>query len=263
MDWENASRKTGLPVSLLVKETKLMEFLGRFDAACRQQRQEWALFGGTAINKFYLKDSARFSEDADFHLFNSSPAKALALLRQAGANSVEGPARIFGEFYRFKLHYSSDEAGRPDSVSFDANLRLKKPLSKIVFSLPSTFLAAFGYPNTYSSLPTYPVETLAAMKLLAIAGRTEGRDFYDFHQLLMHHSPTRAAVLGEAFKYRHDLFDFQPFRGDLIEAAAERVSTVDEKKLAQIDPFLLSGQKPDWRILKKDLKRLLLTKLGK
>lgn len=262
---DDAVRRIGMPLKLLVKELKLNEFISAFDSACRRANLQWALFGGTAINKVYLKKTARFSEDADFSVFGGiAPHQVLQLLKTCGAQSVSGPHRISGDFWRFELHYSDAQSGiANDLINFDANLHLRKPKSEIALLNPHSFLSLYGYGIFLPAIPTYTPRTLVAMKLLAIGGRAEGRDFYDLYHLLKDFPVTRTQVMTEAHQYRDGLFNSQRFDDGFIERAAQSISSVPEAKLAQVEPFLLPPNKPDWRILKGELKRLIALRLGK
>ncbi len=259
---DEAVAQTGLLRRLLAKELALTKFLAQFASVCQQNKQEWALFGGTAINKLYLGGFGRFSEDADFHLFAATPAKAFAVCKKISGCEAKGIKRIFRDFYRIPLVYADAENGvESDIINFDANLSLKKPRSEIVYKKMTSLLDTYGVVVPALELPTYPPQTLVAMKLLAISGRAAGKDLYDLYHLLRRFEASRSQVMGEAYAYKNNLFDFQRFGDDFIERARDSINSVDGKRLTQYDEFILKGNAVDWRVVKRELKRLMTLKL--
>lgn len=254
--------ESGFSSTTILKEVKVCEFLSNLDRACAHVQQKYALFGGTATNKIYLQKEQRFSEDLDVHLFGCDTKKALRLAKVLGAEKVEGPMRIFQEFYRFKLYYSDEDLGiKEDFVSLDVGLKFKYPLTSLVQAKTRSFLQKYGFYVPLPVISTYPVETLIANKLLALKSRFEGKDYYDLYYLLKDTSFSRGKVLGELHKYKNSFFDFQQVGPVFLKELLLQVKNSSEKKLAEIDPFILAGNRPNWGLLKKDLVRLIKTKI--
>jgi predicted nucleotidyltransferase component of viral defense system len=254
---------TGLSKEVVLKEIKLSELLSDANAAFSEAGKKYAVFGGTAINKVYL-ENPRFSEDVDVHLFDASLREARGCLEKMSGVRVEKPRRLFKEFYRFPLHYSFEEEGVGDDfINFDVALGLKKPKSAIVWGKTKSFLAKRGFPIPSASIPTYEVETFIAMKLLAIASRTEGKDLYDLNSLLAQKTFEASKVFTELYRYHDSLFDFQRVDKFFFEKILRDVKNADEKKLKRCDAFIPAENRVDWSVLKAQLAFLVKTKLAK
>jgi len=111
-------------------------------------------------------------------------------------------------------------------------------------------------------LDVLPAVSLAAMKLLAVQNRDEGKDHYDLYRLLSLQRFSKTADLAQARIYSHSLFDFTRFDERFLEKAAESVKRADVRVLASTDAYILKGSRPDWAALKKDLVRLIQTNLA-
>ncbi|OIO26593.1 hypothetical protein COX85_00685 [Candidatus Micrarchaeota archaeon CG_4_10_14_0_2_um_filter_55_9] len=252
---------TGLTRDFACKELKLNEVLGEWNHVCLTNGANYALFGGTAINKVYLGNS-RFSEDLDLHLFNASLKQATGLVKQLSGVKPGKSRRLFKAFHRFPLHYSVEEEGVEDDViNLDLSLSLKEPGSKIVLCKTRSFLNSYGLPVASLSIPTYELETLVAMKLLALTSRSEGKDFYDLTGLLqLDFKPTK--VFEELRVYNNSLFNFTRLDEHFFDRVLHHVDNASANELKRFDAFILSPHKPDWRVLKARLTHLIKTKLA-
>jgi len=252
--------ETGLTRGVLSRELRLNELLNDFSNACLDEGVNCALFGGTAINKIYLKGAARFSEDLDMHAFSCSKKKVSSLLEDLSFD-VKGPARIFKEFYRWVLGFEED--GVPLAINLDCGLAYKAPLSKVVFGRTQSFLNSYGFRLPALRIPSYGPETLAAMKCLALMSRAEGKDYYDLHGLLKTQDLDVPKALGEAYKYKGALFDFVTVNDSFFEDVGRRIEETDAKDLRQCDVFIPIARRPDWESLKNELAFLVKKKLCK
>ncbi len=251
---------TGLSREFIYKEQKLNRILADLNSVCLERGARYALFGGTAVNKIYL-DCPRFSEDLDFHLFNTSPSKTQELLESISGVFVGKPERIFRGFYRFPLQYSDASQGiRSDVINADINLSLKKPVSKVVFARTKSFIEK--YDVEYASgvrIPTYKIETLIAMKLLALSSRCEGKDLFDVWGLFSLEFDV-AVVMDELFKYQSSFFDFFRITPGFFSDLIELLKTSSESKLSKYDSFILMSNRPDWSSVKTDVIQLISTR---
>ncbi len=259
---ETALVQWGISRDFALKEVKMNELLSQWPLLCSEARVPYALFGGTALNKAYL-DQPRFSEDADFFVYGRTLKDVDRLARNLSGFQVKGPKRIFRDLYRWTLAYDApDSGGLRGEIQLDVNLHFKKPAS-VAIRLPlKSFLSDLGVLLIPPRLDVLPKVTLLGMKLLALQNREEGKDFYDVFRLLSADSFSRTAVLGEARKYSDSLFDFYRSDPQIIEHATDSVKDADVARLAQTDAYILKAQRPDWGALKKDVVRLLKTKIS-
>lgn len=255
--------ETGLSKSFLLKEIKLNEALNDWVSLSATHGIDYSLFGGTAANKIYL-DNQRFSEDIDLFVYGSTPKKIFSLLgkEMKGFKRVKPPSRIFRQCFRCALHYSIPEEGiEDDEINFDVNFNLKHAKSERVLAEPKSFLNAAGFIVRNAPVSTFKEATLAAMKLLCVNGREEGKDYYDLFRLLQKNFFKKSEVMSEAYKYHDSFFDFAWFNESFLSDAVNAVERADAKKLALCDQFILVEYRPEWSALKRDLVRLIRTRV--
>ncbi len=255
---ENALLEWGISLDFAVKEAKMNEFLLQWPLLCSEARVSYALFGGTALNKAFL-DQPRFSEDADLFVYGTTLPVVDRLVRQLSGFQVQRPRQMFRDLHRWTLNYEDPDSGVRGEIQLDVNLHFKKPVTDSVRMPLQSFLSGLGAFFVPPRVDVLPRETLLAMKLLALEGLEEGKDFYDLYRLLSMDSFSRTGVLAEAKKYSDSLFDFQRFNPDLVERAVASAKKADARKLAQTDAYIFKSQRPDWEALKKDVVRLLKT----
>ncbi|MBI5035768.1 nucleotidyl transferase AbiEii/AbiGii toxin family protein [Candidatus Micrarchaeota archaeon] len=255
---ESVLVESGLSKEFVRKEIKMNDLLAQWPALCARNKTDYALFGGTALNKAYL-DQPRFSEDADFFIYGKTAKEADGIIRQLDGFESKGPARIFREMYRWTLRY--EEEGVSGTLQLDVNLNFNRPKTAAETRRLASFLNRYGFVVFAPRISVLPAETLLAMKLLALHDREEGKDYYDAYRLLNQASFSKSGVLSEAHKYSASLFDFSRFDENLIEQVAERVRKADDAVMNRYDSFILKPHRLDWRALKKDLVRLLKTKI--
>ncbi len=258
---ENVLIESGLSLEFVLKEIKLNEVLSQWPLLCAKNNVQYALFGGTAINKAFL-DQPRFSEDADFFVYGKTLKQADSLVRQLIGFKVNGPHTLFRDLHRWTLEYVPDDypqiRGR---LYLDLNLSFKKPKTASETRKLTSFLSRFGFAFYPPTADVLPAATLVATKLLALQNRQEGKDYYDLYQLLSKQSFSKTLVLAEAHKYSNSLFDFTKFNENLLDAVSDGVEKTSEKMLSSYDAFILKSSRPDWGALKKDLVRLIKTRI--
>lgn len=255
---ENVLAESGLNLKFILKEIKLNELLAQWPASCAEQGVEYALFGGTAINKAYLRQP-RFSEDADMLLYGTTMKKADALARSLKGFKASEPQRIFREMYRWTLDYAFDEQGVKDTLQLDLNLNLKHAKTPPESNEMTSFLSKYGFVVFTPRVKVLPVETLAAMKMLAILDRSAGKDYYDLYNLLSQYKTQKSRLFNEAHKHASLLFDFTHLKETFLQDVLTSIKNADEKQLAACDAYIIKQHRPDWTALKKDLTRLIKT----
>ena len=252
---ESLLLQTGLPAEYVVKELKIQDVLAGLSAGFADAGLQYAFFGGTALNQFHLK-AKRFSEDLDFFAYGQASQGFGSFLKKSlPAFQSAGPARIFGEFYRWKLAYSDDENGiARDFVFVDANFGFRSPPTPLVKLEPRSFLNDYGFFIRTPPLYSFPPEVFAAQKMVAVQARTAGRDYYDLFRLLSEYRFSRRRLLPHARVYSKSLFDFMPFdEKTFFGSTAEKVAQADPKELASADAFIPAPHRPNWLQLKKEL----------
>lgn len=257
---ESVLVESGLSLDFALKEVKMNDLLGQLPILFAESRVSYALFGGTAINKAFL-DQPRFSDDADFFVYGLDADKFDALLSGLDGFNVEKPRQIFRELFRWTLSYTDADFGLNGQIHLDANFNFKRPVTASQRIVLKSFLSGFGVLMALPRVDVLPLDTLVAMKLLALRSRFEGKDFYDLFRLLSQRPFSRSRIFAEARKYSQSLFDFQRFDESLIKRAPDFVRPADESVLKQADAYILKPHRPDWRALKKDLVRLLKTRI--
>ena len=257
---EKTIEETGLSIGFIAKEIQLTKFLYQWPLACAKANTTYALFGGTAINKAFL-GQPRFSEDVDVFLYSSGLNKASEIISTLQGFKPSLPRRIFGESYRWKLEYEDEDDGLKDSIQLDLNLSQRKPKTKAENRTLDSFLSRHGYVLFKPQADVLPLPTLLAMKLNAIQNREEGKDYYDVYQILSNGVFAKKEVVAEAWKYHDSLFNFINFDEKIIEKTFEPIRKTDARQLASYDAFILKPHRPDWGALKKDLVRMIRTKI--
>ena len=167
--------KLGLSTNFIIKDHYLMRLLQYISM---YTNKELILTGGTAINKVYLKEKARFSEDADFELtFKMGINELITLVDRviAKADDFFGvEKRLLKVYYQTDLKYK--QPGIEDKVRLDIAFNEIAPkrseFSQIEITSPFSSERAYG-------LNVYSLEELLARKLYAVYRRTEGKDLYD------------------------------------------------------------------------------------
>ncbi len=150
--------KLGLSTNFIIKDHYLMRLLQYISM---YTNKELILTGGTAINKVYLKEKARFSEDADFELtFKIGINELIALVDRviAKADDFFGvEKRLLKVYYQTDLKYK--QPGIEDKVRLDIAFNEIAP-KRSEFSqieITSTFSSERAYGlNVYSLESFWP-----------------------------------------------------------------------------------------------------------
>jgi predicted nucleotidyltransferase component of viral defense system len=196
-----------------------------------------ALRGGTALNKLFFKNHARFSEDIDLVQTKSADNGPLIDAIRATLDPIFGasPKRKIGEglttlTYRFT---SNDNIAL--KLKVETNTREHKsifPLSQHVFSVDSPWFQGS------STVHTYELEELLGTKLRALYQRKKGRDLYDLWAVFQEHEPSVEKILC-AFQHYLSLQGVSINRDGFEKNVALKIS--DNAFLADIIPLLRDG----------------------
>ncbi len=258
---EKVLAETGLNLGFLLSEIKINDVLSQWSVLCAEQGFDYAMFGGTAINKAFLNEP-RFSEDVDFFVYGKSVNEVGKLVQEIKGFRVQTRQRIFREMYRWRLDYSVEEYGFSGQVQLDVNLNFKKRKTNPEKMILKSFLSSYGFILSTPRVNVMPLVALVAQKLLAVKNRVEGKDYYDLYRVLSVNSFSKTRVFEQAFNYSDSLFDFTGFDENLIENAVKSIQSSEDEALSACDAYILKQFRPaDWRALKRDLIRLIKTKI--
>lgn len=165
-------------------------------------RNRLAFKGGTAIKKVYVPDY-RFSEDLDFTLLDETSNEELAAEVEATFPWLQRQVNIVLAVRRVETHQTGNPAiymnyvgplrGDLGSRFFKTDFTRDEWLSfaPVAASVHAPYSDCQGRNET---ILAYPPEEILAEKLCALLGRTEPRDLYDVHYMLVHQLADSQAV---------------------------------------------------------------------
>ncbi|MCU0798356.1 MAG: nucleotidyl transferase AbiEii/AbiGii toxin family protein [Candidatus Thermoplasmatota archaeon] len=240
------SRRTGLGLNYISKDHRISMLLG---ALVEWDDVEFAIKGGTAINRLYLGKDQRFSEDIDADLFGPGRVKdRLGLIRKKmdGIEGfiISGPRMLYSTA-RFDAFYNN-EFDQKDRVMLDFNTGKDRPFSsskverKVVLSTLT--------PTDPSLVPVYSFEDLIAQKLLAASNRLEGKDIYDI-KFSMEKDVDKDRIF-KALSMQLELMDDElgvnEFMENLLTRRDQfRGNWIDIMK--RTNHYILKDRRPEWR----------------
>jgi hypothetical protein len=238
------SARTGLGTKFVSKDDKVSYLLHQMSL---WKGIDLALKGGTVLNRRYLGENARFSEDIDIDVFGRPPVKGkIALLKECAGGlegfEVEGP-RMMKLTARFDAYYVN-EFGERDRVMLDACFADDSPICARPLTVE---VIGSGLTGTHpSAVRSYSLEDLLAQKLLALEDRTEGKDVYDLFFGLDLGFDKGSLLKGLELRLRP--------RGETVEDFAQRLKARREdfsKGWVQImnstNHFIPMSKRPEWR----------------
>jgi len=241
----------GLPLQFVVKEYRAMDVLKQIAmAVARPNLKNFVFKGGTALNKVYLGQIQRFSEDLDFDLdvetFPKVKEFSLNLSKKLAGYSVAEFRRVGGTC-QFSCIYDNPLGGR-DFVRVDiAKKRIitDKPILRP--PIPSAFLPGGVFAT---GLCVYSLEDLTARKINALAFRGEGKDFFDVYNALPLCGRMRGPI-EKMLKSENNGSSADHF----LEKAVRAVKRANPSKLKNLtNPFVPAPSRPkDWGQLRDDL----------
>jgi len=140
--------------------------------------------GGTALNKIFLGESQRFSEDLDFDAFfkrDLDRSQKIIFLQENVMSSVRAgyavdQPRVMREVVRFTCAFKN-EMGQGDSLSVEFNIETPFVGEVVKAKAASSILPLRPIP-----IPVYSFHTLVAKKFKAFYERESGKDLYDIYR---------------------------------------------------------------------------------
>ena len=154
--------------------------------------------GGTALNKLFIKPSARYSEDIDFVQKNSDPiGKTIDAIRELLRPWLGEPKWKITQ-RSAKLIYKYEDINKiPAKLKIEINTTEHfqvLPLKRVPFVMESDWF------NGAADIITYELNELMATKLRALYQRRKGRDLFDVWYVAVH----ELINLNETFNIFHE-----------------------------------------------------------
>lgn len=208
--------------------------------------------GGTALNKVYLKQNQRFSEDLDFDYDTDSMEDVRRYCKEL-ASKIHGYE--INEFRRVKDTVQfycvfDTPLGTKDHVRVDIAAK------RIVTSEPveTRPIASEFTQQSATGIQVYALEDLVARKLHALRTRTEGKDVFDAY-----HALPLCESLDKALRCMLESEDDKETPREFIEKTCGQLKKMDAKKLTRLtNPFIPTPYRPkDWIQLRDTLALML------
>jgi predicted nucleotidyltransferase component of viral defense system len=143
----------------------------------KQIKNSLVFRGGTALNKIFIKPSARYSEDLDFVQKNAEPiGNTIDTIREVLNPWLGEPKRKITQ-RSAKLIYKYDSVNQRSS-----KLKIEINITEHFQVLPLRFEKYSMNSDWHSGsveIPTYQLDELIATKLRALYQRRKGRDLFD------------------------------------------------------------------------------------
>ena len=175
--YRDIALERGLPLNFVIKDYYLMRLL---QYVSTYGNGMFVLTGGAAINKVYLGEKARFSEDADFEIAGKnnihSIIRQIDLIRDKSSEFIKTERRLLKICGQVDFIYETSNKFL-DKVRLD--VAFNEFAEKSSFQKVNEITSSFSQERVHA-LYVYKLEELLARKLYAMYNRTEGKDIYDF-----------------------------------------------------------------------------------
>ena len=240
--------RTGLGLKYISKEDKISNLLSILSD---WKDIKFALKDGTALNRVYLGEHGRFSEDLDIDVFGKVPAdvkikKLDKLLTAIESFDIKGP-RMLHLTARYDCFYIV-EFNDKDRVMLEFYLANKKPVS--VKPIENVLIRSRYIETSPSIFPCYSLEDLVAQKFITLYFRKQGKDLYDiFHGLDLEFD--RKAVK-KAMKLRLELRNSKMSAEAFLEQLQikeKEFMDISTQLMNSTNHFIPRNQRPNWKIL--------------
>ncbi len=253
MIYRELASKYGLSSNFIVKDYYLMRLL---QYVALYGDKKFVLTGGTAINKVYLSDKARFSEDADFEMITKPGMDSIIKsIDNVSANAKEFQdkrKRLLKIYCQVDLSYRTLD-NFTDKVRLD--VAFNELADKGSFTVMDEITSPFSHERVHG-LEVYKLEELLARKLYAVYRRNEGKDLYDIFYSLELVDKEKFYDAGKRFLEKKGI-GFEA----AISTISEKLRHVDNKYFAaKTNSYIPIALRPtDWRIISNSIADYLLT----
>ena len=254
---QQAAAKTGIGMQYILKETRVFDILSKICPIILSNtvlsEAKIICKGGTALNKIYLGDIQRFSEDIDLDIFfrdDRSKDEKIKFIKNNLIAPLSSSYTIPKEARRRSIiHFRckfKNEINMPDSVFLEFNVGEKITSNNKITNASSTILSL-----TVDKVPVYSFHTLIAKKLKAFYERDEGKDVYDIYSSLKITNKINIII-----KILEDILssvniEYEDFRLRVLEKLQ------DEQKMKSLhgstNPYIPRNLRVGWDVAAKEI----------
>jgi predicted nucleotidyltransferase component of viral defense system len=195
---QQAAARSGIGLQYVLKESRVFDIWSKIcPAFLSKDIKDHATVickGGTPLNKIFLGNVQRFSEDIDMDIFFKKKLEKddkilfikdniMPLL--SGSYTIPKEARR-GNIIMFFCQFQN-EIGMKDNIQLEFNVSEVRTGVDVIADAHSKILTL-----SLSGIPVYSFDTLIAKKLKTFYEREEGKDVYDlYHSLQLNSNWTR------------------------------------------------------------------------
>jgi predicted nucleotidyltransferase component of viral defense system len=253
-EWRNAAPWTddAQVEQDLVLSRAVVELFG-----IEQFSQKFVLRGGTALNKLYLPEPVRYSEDIDNVQVKSAPIGPMLDAIRAKLDPWLGePKRSTKQMVSLVYRFESETPPiRPLRLKIEINTHEHFTVlgyEKKRIAVDSRWFSGAADINTYA------LDELMGTKLRALYQRRKGRDLFDLW-LCLDRKMVHPTIVLKCFERYMD-FEHHPVRRDQFEENMHKKST-DSAFLSDINPLLAEGISYDPVIALASVTKALIERL--
>ncbi len=182
--------KTGIGLQYVLKESRVFDIWAKVSPILlsKELSSQATIIckGGTPLNKIFLGELQRFSEDLDFDIFFKKKVEReekIQFIKDNVINILNNSYTIPKEARRRRIVrftcYFKNEMGKQDNVFMEFNIDETRVGSLEIRKAESKIL-----PLSVGNVPVYSFHTLVAKKLKTFYEREEGKDVYDLYYSL-------------------------------------------------------------------------------
>lgn len=242
--------RAGLGLKFISKEDKISNILSQL-STWSGFNLDLVLKGGTALNRAYLKNISRFSEDLDIDVIGNMPVENKVdelkkRITDLEGFNIQGP-RMLHRTARFDAYYIN-EFGDKDRVMLEFYLSHQEAIAEK--PIKSTLLVSRFLETSPALFPCYSLEDLMGQKLVALYQRNLGKDIFDiYHALELDiDMPVLCKTLEKRLLFIHIDSNLHEFFSDLLEKRSALL-----KDAANIgnsaNHYIPRSLRPDWQVL--------------
>ena len=235
--------ETGLSINYISKEHKITKILQKLNLLFEKNL---ILKGGTGLNRGYLHNKARFSEDIDLDFFGKLE-KIKEIMTEFDIYKLDKP-RFMNNILRYDCRYIN-ENNQKDTVRIEFYFGKRNIVGKA-----SKIILKSIIPDSEVVFNTYSFETLLAMKLIALHNRKEGKDIFDvFYSLAKNYDRKKLSLILNNL-CKSEKIDYS----DLFKNTIQKLEGLEKNyKYIQnsTNHYLTKQVNLDWRLLIINLKQ--------
>lgn len=215
-------------------------------------KEEIVLKGGTALNRGFLKDTGRFSEDIDVDIITTDRKRTIEYLT-GQMNRITGfdvrKPRLMNETLRFDCYYRN-ELEQNDRIQVEFYLGHDGLIGETgLHELHSPFLE--GHNVVFR---TYTLESLIARKIVALARREEGKDLYDlFYALKKEYDEKKVKTTLQELCVFYEVNDIAQEISDRFERMTRNIKYIGNST----NQYIAKDQALGWTFLLEETRRMV------